>query len=75
MKHAEAIVVVAAFAFLSGCVAQQADLKQTERSCSSASSSRMTSFLRPGPDRARKYPLCAIRNCLSYGANWRRLCI
>ncbi|MDH4098923.1 MAG: tol-pal system protein YbgF [Nitrospira sp.] len=31
MKHAEAIVVVAVFAFLSGCVAQQADLKQTEK--------------------------------------------
>jgi tol-pal system protein YbgF len=31
MKHAEAIIVVAVFAFLSGCVAQQADLKQTEK--------------------------------------------
>lgn len=31
MKHAEAIIVVAAFTLLSGCVAQQADLKQTEK--------------------------------------------
>jgi tol-pal system protein YbgF len=31
MKHTEAVVIAAAFAFLSGCVAQQSDLKQTEK--------------------------------------------
>lgn len=31
MKYTETVVVVAAFAFLSGCVAQQSDLKQTEK--------------------------------------------
>ena len=31
MKHAEAVIVMVGFAFLSGCVAQQADLKQTEK--------------------------------------------
>jgi len=31
MKHIEAVVVAAVFAFLSGCVAQQSDLKQTEK--------------------------------------------
>jgi tol-pal system protein YbgF len=31
MKHVEAVVVAAVVTFLSGCVAQQADLKQTEK--------------------------------------------
>lgn len=31
MKHIEAVVVAAVVTFLSGCVAQQADLKQTEK--------------------------------------------
>jgi len=31
MKYTETVVVVAAFTFLSGCVAQQSDLKQTEK--------------------------------------------
>lgn len=31
MKSAEAVIAIVSFAFLSGCVAQQADLKQTEK--------------------------------------------
>jgi tol-pal system protein YbgF len=31
MKHVQAVIVMAVFAFLPGCIAQQADLKQTEK--------------------------------------------
>ncbi len=67
MKYTETVVVVAAFAFLSGCVAQQSDLKQTEKV--------LQQRIKQQDDQLSQTRARQSRNCPSYGVNWRRRCI